>query len=119
MVAKVWAGVIAALLSAPVVTGTRAVADERTLALGRHLAQECTSCHRIDGTDNGIPSILGQDPQAFAETIDFYRTGARTNAAMVSVAQSLDDEQIKALAAYYGSLPKPKAVLAKGQKKKP
>jgi cytochrome c553 len=120
MVAKAWAGLTAALLAAPLfVAVTSAVADERTLALGRHLAQECSSCHRIDGTDNGIPSIVGQDPQAFAETIGFYRTGARTNAAMASVAQSLDDEQIRALAAYYGSLPKPKAAPAKGQKKKP
>jgi cytochrome c553 len=35
-----------------------------------------------------------------------YRTGQRTNPAMVSVAQSLDDIQIRALAAYFGSLAK-------------
>jgi cytochrome c553 len=84
-------------------------ADERQVAYGRHLAQECTSCHRIDGVDNGIPSIIGQDAEAFADTIRFYQSGARTNAAMVSVAQSLDEEQIKALAAYYAGLPKPAA----------
>ena len=81
-------------------------ADDRRLSLGRHLAQECTTCHRIDGTDNGIPSIVGQDPAHFAETIGYYRSGARTNQVMVSVAQSLDDEQVAALAAYYASLPK-------------
>jgi cytochrome c553 len=36
-------------------------------------------------------------------------TGARPNQVMASVAKSLDDEQVKALATYYGSLPKPKA----------
>ena len=81
-------------------------ADDRRLALGRHLAQECTTCHRIDGTDNGIPSIVGQDPAHFTETIGFYKSGARTNQVMVSVAQSLDDQQVAALAAYYASLPK-------------
>jgi cytochrome c553 len=37
----------------------------------------------------------------------FYRDGARANPVMVSVAGSLNDEQIKALATYFGSLPKP------------
>jgi cytochrome c553 len=37
----------------------------------------------------------------------FYKDGARTNPVMVSVAGSLNDEQIKALATYFGSLPKP------------
>ena len=84
-----------------------AVADDaRTLALGRHLARECTSCHRIDGVDNGIPSITGWATDDFVTTMGFYRTGARPNQAMVSVAQSLSDEDVKALATYYGSLPK-------------
>ena len=74
--------------------------------VGKHLAQECTTCHRIDGTDNGIPSIVGLDPEYFAGTIGFYQRGERTNQAMMSVAQSLDDEQVAALAAYYASLPK-------------
>ena len=85
-----------------------AQADEaKLLAYGRHLASECAACHRIDGVDNGIPSITGWRPADFVATLDFYRTGARPNQVMVSVVQSLDENQIKALAAYYGSLPKP------------
>jgi cytochrome c553 len=38
-------------------------------------------------------------------TLRFYKEGSRQNAAMMSVAHSLDDTQIEALAAYYGSLP--------------
>ena len=87
-----------------------AAPDARRLSYGKHLAQECTTCHRIDGTDNGIPSIVGLDPEYFAGTIGFYQRGERTNQAMMSVAQSLDDEQVAALAAYYASLPKPKVV---------
>ena len=86
----------------------RALADDaRTLAYGRHLANECSSCHRIDGIDNGIPSITGWPAAHFIETMGYYKSGARPNQAMVSVAQSLDEEQVKALAAFYGSLPKP------------
>ena len=85
-----------------------ATGDDRLTRYGRHLAQECTSCHRIDGVDNGIPSITGWETELFVTTLRFYRTGARTNPAMVSVAESLDEEQMKALAAFYGSLPKGK-----------
>ena len=85
-----------------------ATADDAKLkSYGRHLAQECTGCHRIDGVDNGIPSILGWDAERFVTTLKFYQTRERPNPVMVSVAKSLDDEQLAALAAYYGSLPKP------------
>lgn len=85
-----------------------ALADEtKLLAYGRHLASECSSCHRIDGVDNGIPSITGWATPHFIETMGYYRSGARTNKVMISVAQSLDAEQVEALAAYYGALPKP------------
>jgi cytochrome c553 len=97
----------AALVVQLLVQDARGQDDAKLRNYGRHLAQECTGCHRIDGIDNGIPSIIGWDPQMFAKTLDFYRTGARTNPVMVSVAQSLDADQIRALASYYASVPKP------------
>jgi len=83
--------------------------DARLRSYGRHLAQECTSCHRVDGVDNGIPSIVGWEVERLARTLEFYRTGERSNPVMVSVAKSLDADQVRALAAYYASLPKPPA----------
>lgn len=84
-----------------------ASADQAKLErYGRQLAQECTGCHRIDGVDNGIPSILGWDAERFITTLKFYQTGQRPNPVMISVAKSLDEEQLAALAAYYGSLAK-------------
>ena len=88
--------------------------DARQRAYGKHLAQECTGCHRIDGTDNGIPSIVAWNKDEFITTLKFYKDGARPNPAMVSVAKSLDDEQIAALAAFYGALPKPEKKTAAG-----
>lgn len=79
----------------------------KQVAYGKHLSQECSSCHRIDGVDNGIPSIVGWDAQTFRTTLQFYKEGLRTNPAMTSVAQSLDPEQVEALAAYYATVPKP------------
>jgi len=53
------------------------------------------------------PSINGRDANQFVATLRSYLDGARTNPVMVSVARSLDDQQMQALAAYYASLPKP------------
>ncbi|MGI9383791.1 MAG: c-type cytochrome [Methyloligellaceae bacterium] len=71
---------------------------------GEHLAGECTTCHRIDGKDNGIPAIVGWDVASFVETVNYYKKGLRKNQAMESVARTLDEEQIKALAVYFASV---------------
>ena len=78
---------------------------EELKAYGRHLAGECTSCHRPDGAPSAIPSILGKTQDEFIALLTAYRDGRKTNQVMISVAKSLDDEQMAALAAYFGSLP--------------
>ncbi len=85
---------------------SQAKSNDYLLRLGEHLAQECTSCHRIDGKDDGIPSIVGLETEYFVNSLTFYRDRERTNPIMVSVAESLDEEQIEALALYFGSLGK-------------
>lgn len=90
--------------------------DAKQVAYGKHLAQECTGCHRIDGIDNGIPSIVAWREDDFVRTMDFYRRGERKNPVMVSVAGSLDEKQVRALAAYFGSLPKPSRPAARTKK---
>jgi cytochrome c len=87
--------------------GEAGAQDAKIMAYGRHLAQECTGCHRIDGIDNGIPSITGWQADAFIATVRFYQRGERKNPVMVSVANSLNEKQLEALATYFGSLPKP------------
>jgi len=78
--------------------------DAKLRSYGEHLSSECTTCHRVDGTDNGIPSIVGWPAEDFIFTLKAYQDGGRTNPAMVSVAQSLDENQMQALAAFFGSL---------------
>jgi len=71
---------------------------------GEYLAGECTACHSTTGADKGIPSIIGWDIEGFIETLKYYKSGERDNPAMVDVARNLDDEQMTALATYFGSL---------------
>jgi len=80
-----------------------AAADELN-DYGEYLSGECTSCHRLDGAGSQIPSIVGWAPDLFIGTMKLFKDGKRTNPAMVSVAKSLDDEQLNALAHYFGSL---------------
>lgn len=100
--------IVLPLLAWTALEPTPVAADDAKLsAYGRHLAQECTSCHRIDGVNSGIPSIIGWPTDVFVTTMRYYRDGARTNPVMVSVAGSLNDQQVNALATYFASLPKP------------
>ena len=101
------AALIAGLIASAGMSAAACADAGKQRAYGQHLSSECSACHRIDGIDNGIPSITGWPVATFEMTMDYYRTGARPNQVMVSVLQSLDEAQIKALALYYGSLPKP------------
>lgn len=74
--------------------------QEADLAYGEYLGGECLGCHLGDGA-GGVPGINGNDPDYFYEAMWEYCAGARENEAMISVARSLDEEQLIALAAYF------------------
>jgi cytochrome c553 len=71
----------------------------------------CQSCHGVRGisTTPGVPSLAGE-PVAFLEyQLVFFRTGVRKNPIMSSIAESLSDEDVRTVAAYYAALPPPTA----------
>lgn len=97
---------IAAIWPALAVPPVRA---NNQLEYGKHLSSECTTCHKLDGSGGQqIPPITGWTPSEFVSIMTLYKNGLRVNPAMESVAKSLDDEQMQALAAYFGSLSKRK-----------
>ena len=67
---------------------------------GAQLAAMCASCHRLDGRDEGIPSIVGLDPKKLVETMEAFRSGKRVSQIMNVVARSLSTEEIAALTEY-------------------
>ena len=73
-------------------------------AYGEYLSGECVTCHRVDGGDDGIPSITGLDAEGFAYMMHAYRAKELENNVMQLVAGRLDDEQIASLAVYFASL---------------
>jgi cytochrome c553 len=70
---------------------------------GAQLAAMCASCHRLDGRDQGIPSIVGLDEKQLADMMEAFRSGKRSSQIMNVVARSLSTEEIAALAAYLAS----------------
>jgi cytochrome c553 len=67
---------------------------------GAQLAALCASCHRLDGRDEAIPSIVGLDKEKFAGVMAAFKSGARSSDIMHAVARSLSDAEIATLAEY-------------------
>lgn len=65
----------------------------------------CASCHRLDGRDQGIPSIVGLDKKTLADTMEAFKSGKRSSQIMNVVARSLSTEEIDAVAAYLAVQP--------------
>jgi cytochrome c len=69
---------------------------------GEYLSSECTTCHQIDGGDDGIPSIRYWPQEYFVLAMHAYKQKIRPHPVMQMMAGRLSDEEIAALAAYFG-----------------
>ena len=98
------------IISAGVITLTLSLTSplhaNELLEYGEYLASECSTCHKKNAKTEAIPSIVGIKPDTFIDVLKSYKEEKLKNKAMISVAKSLDDEQMKALALYYYSLKK-------------
>jgi cytochrome c len=71
-------------------------------ALGEYLSSECVSCHQLSGRTAGIPPIVGLPDESFVMIMSEYRDKRRDNPIMQTIAGRLSNEDIAALAAYFG-----------------
>ncbi len=85
--------------------GGAAAALDGDPAYGKYLSGECVTCHQLTGGDSTIPAITGWPKENFIHVLYEYKTKARTNPVMQTVTGRLGDEEMAALAAYFGSLP--------------
>lgn len=75
---------------------------------GATLALRCTPCHGPTGISYAnSPNLAGQYAVAVYKQLRDYKLSVRTNAIMTPMAESLSDTDMKQLAVYYASLPKP------------
>lgn len=71
---------------------------------GEYLSTECTTCHQVDGEYDGIPVITGWVAEDFVVAMHAYKRKIRPHPVMQMMAGRLSDEEIAALAAYFGAL---------------
>ncbi|MFN3207546.1 MAG: c-type cytochrome [Roseovarius sp.] len=71
---------------------------------GEYLSGECIACHQAGGADDGIPSIILWPEEDFVTAMHAYKTKQRNHPVMQMIAGRLSDEEIAALAAYFGQL---------------
>lgn len=71
---------------------------------GEYLSSECTTCHQIDGSDQGIPSITGWPEEDFVVAMHAYKQKLRPHPVMQMMASRFSNEEIAALAAWFAKL---------------
>lgn len=80
------------------------LAIEGDREFGEYLAGECVTCHQVSGKVEGIPSIVGLPRDYFVRALLEYKINIRSNEVMKLRVANLANEEIAALAAYFGSL---------------
>ncbi len=74
------------------------------VAYGEYLSSQCVTCHQASGEDKGIPPIIGWDVASFVQVMESFRNRELKNPVMQSIAGSLTDEDILALASYFATV---------------
>ena len=84
------------------------IAQDSDVGHGATLALRCTPCHGPTGISYAnSPNLAGQYAVTIYKQLRDYRAGVRTNSVMNPMATALSDRDMRQIAAYYASLPRP------------
>jgi thiosulfate dehydrogenase len=109
-------GIFSALISRLLLAGVLAANYAAAESNGERLAHKgaahpgavaCDSCHGEDGGGNeqaGFPRLAGLDATYIENQLHAYKRGQRKNPVMVGMAASLNEQDIKDVAAWYAGL---------------
>jgi cytochrome c553 len=69
--------------------------------------ESCVPCHGADGIsrDAYVPNLAGQNGPYLYNQLRAFREGRRSHKEMLYISRKLTDDDMRALAAYYSSLP--------------
>ena len=69
-------------------------------------AASCSGCHAAKaGVDTPVPRLAGQDAAAIVAAMQAFRTAARPATVMDRIAKGFSDDEVKAIAAWFGAQP--------------
>jgi sulfide dehydrogenase cytochrome subunit len=67
-------------------------------------ALSCSGCHPAARfVDTTVPRLIGRDPAAIVAAMQGFRSGQLPSTVMDRVAKGFTDDEIKAIAAWYGA----------------
>ena len=68
--------------------------------------ESCVSCHGVDGMgmDDDTPDLAGENSIYLLSQLKAFRQGSRPSEIMQPIAESLDDDQMRAAADWYASV---------------
>lgn len=90
--------------------------DPGDIGQGATLALRCTMCHGPTGISYAdSPNLAGQYAAVIYKQLRDYQSGVRSSAIMSAMARKLSDREMRQLAFYYASLPKPRGSKLAGQ----
>jgi cytochrome c553 len=79
-------------------------------------ARACFACHGLDGAGDGVstPRLAGLDPGYLHKQMQDYAVDARVDPVMTPIAKRLDQNDRRAVAAYYAAMRPPRGGTAAG-----
>jgi cytochrome c553 len=67
-------------------------------------ASSCSGCHATSkSVDTPVPRLVGRSPAEIEMAMRAFRTGQKPGSVMDRIAKGFSDEEIKAIAAWYGT----------------
>jgi cytochrome c553 len=67
-------------------------------------ALSCSGCHATSSSVNTtVPRLIGRDPAAVVSAMQGFRSGAIPSTVMDRIAKGFNDDEVKAIAAWYGA----------------
>ncbi|MFD1556664.1 c-type cytochrome [Paraburkholderia silviterrae] len=92
----------------PVTPELLAGTSRLSIGRGATLALRCTMCHGERGMSQAnSPNLAGQYAIVIYKQLVDFQNGARQNAVMSPMVRTLSDQDMRDLAAYYATLPRP------------
>lgn len=67
-------------------------------------ALSCSGCHPNGrNVDTPVPRLIGRDPAVIVTSMQAFRSGQTPSTVMDRIAKGFSDDEIKAIAAWYGA----------------
>ncbi len=82
---------------------------EALVEAGKQKSRSCMGCHGPQGISRvaSYPSLAGRSQEYLQQQLEAFKSGARDNPMMSSIARNLSEADILVLSHYYASLPGP------------